>query len=356
MFDEFFLCAKLLCRMEIDFECEVITIETCIGWQCVCRRDMAWQWVREWEVRRGHIFVLHGLAKTGSSNEIGRMCVSDIMLKPMRFRVKAPAFPDQVQHLGRLDWWDCQWGCWHSHHEPHLACTGSDASRSSVLFGVHGEWECWWSVVLVYRVSSFVFHTHTICQKSRSEAEALWENPMFVIFCPIDQLYCRTQVFAAIYVYAPIHSFEPIGCVGFSSQDAWPVFELCVSTCSWLGSLASQKVSRLERPKRLIYYGGFHVLSMSTAKGSLNNTVLWFSQPGVLLPLLFFFDIHSFKASTEICCYNLIWSCSFVYFRQYFPPLLLQMNAKSKDCLYFELGNRSTSGGCNESSSAKSNS
>ena len=115
-----------------------------------------------------------------------------------------------------------------------------------------------------------------------------------------------------MYVYAPIHSFEPIGCAGFSSQDAWPVFELCVSTCSWLGSLASQKVSRLERPKRMIYdYDGFHVLSMFTAKGSLNNTVLWFLEPGILLPLLFFFDIHSFKASSEIGCYNLTWSCSF---------------------------------------------
>lgn len=37
-------------------------------------------------------------------------------------------------------------------------------------------------------------------------------------------------------------------------------------------------------------------------------------------------------------------------------PLLLQMTAKSKDCLYFELGNRSTSGGCNESSLSKSKS
>ena len=90
--------------------------------------------------------------------------------------------------------------------------------------------------------------------------------------CSLIDMY----IYIYICVYAPIHSFEPIGCVAFSSQDAWPVFELCVSTCSWLGSLASQKVSRLERPKRMIYYDGFHVLSMSTAKGSLNNTVLCF--------------------------------------------------------------------------------
>ena len=65
-------------------------------------------------------------------------------------------------------------------------------------------------------------------------------------------------------------------------------------------------------PKRMIYdYDGFRVLSMFTAKGSLNNTVLWFLEPGILLPLLFFFDIHSFKASREIGCYNLTWSCSF---------------------------------------------
>lgn len=133
----------------------------------------------------------------------------------------------------------------------------------------------------------------------------------------------NTRVCSLIYIYICICADSFLWThrlCGFSSQDAWPVFELCVSTCSWLGSLASQKVSRLERPKRMIYYDGFHVLSMSTAKGSLNNTVLWSLEPGILLPLLFFFDIHSFKDSSEIGCYNLTWKLLLCFSK--WPPSL----------------------------------
>lgn len=255
----------------------------------------------------------------------------------MRFRVKATAFPDQVhdiseidlirafhrssQHLGRLDWWDCQWGCWHSLHEPHLACTGCDASRSSVSFGVHGEWGCWSSVV--YRVSSFVFHTHTICQKSRAEAEPcerVWCCWYFV------QLTRRTAEHKCLQLdrYTCIYTDSFL----WTHRLCWVFISGCM-TSVWtlrfnmfltgkLGFAAGVKIGTAQTNDLLGWVPCFiNVYSQG-----------FIEQHSSLFLLNLVFSCHSCfsltsipsKPQVKLAATIWLWSCSFVYFQEYFPP------------------------------------
>ena len=208
------------------------------------------------------------------------------------------------------------------------------------------------------------FIPYTICQKSRAEAEALWESLMLLIFCPIDQNVLQNtsvlQLDRYIYIYVYMHRFIPLNpsvVLGFHlrmhDQCLNSAFQHVLDWEAWL----RRRCQDWKGPKRMIYYDGFHVLSMSTAKGSLNNTVLWFLEPGVLLPILFFFDIHSFKASSEIGLLQFDFEVAPSFtFKRISPLCFSKWPPSLRTVWYFELGNRSTSGGCNESCLAKSNS